>query len=358
MKIAYYITSHGFGHGIRSCAICNCLPPDINVVLRTLLPKSFFDDEFTRQFEYAPAGFDCGCIQSDGVTVDIEKTVFAYKAIAEANSLKLAKEVQWCRDNAIDCIVSDIVPFAFEVAAAAHVFSIAITNFTWFDIYREYGKTFPDFKPYIDTIRRQYGLADLLLELTPPNAMDYFKNRKRVQPVGRLGVSVREKIRQSIGAGQEKRLGLIYTGTFGMDSMPWKTLEKFKEWEFLGLYPLPGSPRNFHIISKQEFRYQDIIASVDVVAAKLGYGVYAEGVLNGTPLLYLPREDFAEYPVLAAAIGDWGAGHCLTKDAFCGLRWDAALASIQNRNRPPSMPSVGAVQCAREIERVLRHVSH
>jgi len=355
MKLAYYITSHGFGHGLRSCAICNCLSADITVVLRTLAPESFFNDELHRMFKYAPQGFDCGCIQSDGATVDVEKTVAAYKTIADENSHKLEAEVQWLTDNRIDCVVSDIVPFAFEAATAARVFSIAVTNFSWFDVYSEYCETFPDFTPYVENIRRQYACADMLLELTPPNPMEYFKFRKRVQPVGRVGADVRKKIMRSIGVRGDKRLGLIYIGTFGMDSIPWKNLERFQDWEFLGLYPLPGSPANFHIISKKELRYQDIIASVDAVAAKPGYGVYAEGVLNGTPLIYLPREGFAEYRSLARAIEEWGAGYCLSKNDFYALKWDAALHAIESRDRPRPLPSNGATECAREIERVLRN---
>jgi len=353
LKLVYYITSHGYGHAVRSCAICNCLSPQTQLVVRTLLPEAFFKYELTRPFTYAPRAFDCGCVQPDGVTVDVERTIAAYKKIADANAAALAGEAQWLVDNGIDGIVSDIAPFAFEAARRAGIASVAATNFTWYDIYKEYCEVVPDFLPYLEKIKTQYGLADLLLALERPISMDYFKSRKRVGVVGRVGRMVREKIIAAFGVLPGKRLGLIYTGTFGMDSMAWQKLEGFREWEFFGIYPLPGNPANYHRFSKDQFRYQDLIASVDVMVAKIGYGVYAECLLNGAPLLYLPREGFAEYPVLDAAIRQWGSGYCLSREEYYALKWEVALDAVVFKKRPMPVPSDGAPQCAKAIEELV-----
>ncbi len=353
MKLAYYITSHGYGHAVRSCVICNCLSPETQLVVRTLLPQAFFKQELTRPFIYAPRAFDCGCVQPDGVTVDVERTIAAYKKIAEDNTAALAGEAQWLVDNRIDGIVSDIAPFAFEAARRAGVASVAASNFTWYDIYKEYCEVVPDFFPYLEKIKTQYGMADLLLELERTIPIDYFKSRKRVGLVGRVGRVVREKIIAAFGIVPGKRLGLIYTGTFGMDSMAWQKLEHFREWEFFGIYPLPGNPANYHRFSKDEFRYQDLIASVDVMVAKVGYGVYAECLLNAAPLIYLPREGFAEYPALDAAIREWGHGYCLSREEYYGLKWEEALDAAVSKQRPLPVQSNGATECAKAIEEIV-----
>jgi hypothetical protein len=354
MKIAYYITSHGFGHGIRSCAIANNLSLQTGVVFRTALPKPFFEEETTRPFSYDPASFDCGCVQTDGVTVDIEKTLDAYRSLAEKNAGLLSREVAWCESMGIDGIVSDIVPFAFEVASAAGIPSVAVTNFTWYDIYREYCVAFPGFMPMLEKIKADYASAGLLLALQPHLPMDYFPRSKRVAPVGRIGADIRKNLRAFYGLAADKHIGLIYTGTFGMDSIPWKNLERFAGWEFLGLYPLPGAPGNYHVTKKNDFRYQDIIASADCVISKVGYGVCAECMLNGIPLIYLPRMEFAEYPVLEAAIVSWGGGHRLSGGEYCSLAWDGALGAMLSGPRPRPCPSGGALDCAREIESFIK----
>jgi hypothetical protein len=350
VRLLYYITTHGYGHAVRASVICNSLPKGAEIIIRTTVPRLFFNNEVSRPFAYEPAAFDCGCVQLDGITVDKTKTLEAYSACAERNRVLLEAEVAWCASKEIDVVVSDIVPFAFEVAKKAAIPSVAATNFTWQTIYAEYAPLYPDFAPYLSEIERQYAMADLALALYPANDMGYFANSMHVGPVGRIGINVRQRFQETYGVSAEKKIGLIYTGTFGMDALPWKQLEKVDEWEFFGLYPLPGSPSNYRCISKKDFRYQDCIASADVMISKLGYGACAECFMNGLPLIYLPRAEFAEFPVLEDAVEKWGRGYLLSKDDFYALRWRDALESVAKRERPAPVASDGARECALAIE--------
>jgi hypothetical protein len=334
--------------------ICNALPPETEVVIRTTVPRRFFEKEVSRPFVYEPEAFDCGCVQLDGITVDKAKTLEAYRECADRNRDLLDKEVAWCKRRKIDIVISDIVPFAFEVAKRADIPSVAATNFTWQTIYSEYTPSYRDFAPYLSEIERQYALADLLIALYPANDMSCFGNQVQVRPVGRIGKDVRGSFNTRYGISEEKKVGLIYTGTFGMDAVPWKMLEKFDEWKFFGLYPLPGSPANYRCVSKKDFRYQDCIASADVMICKLGYGACAECFINGQPIIYLPRTGFAEFPVLQKAVEEWGHGYLLSRDDFYALRWHEALQSVAGRQRPARMQSDGAQKCVLAIENVYR----
>jgi hypothetical protein len=337
--------------------ICNSLPDGAEIVIRTTVPRLFFEYEVSRPFIYEPATFDCGCVQPDAATVDVKKTFDAYSEIADRNRGMLDNEAQWCGKNRIDVIVSDIVPFAFEVAKKAGVPSVAATNFSWHTIYSEYTDQCPEFAPYLAEIRNQYALADLLLALYPSSTMSYFRNQVSVGPVGRVGRNVRSRLFSEFGVLPGKKIGLIYTGDFGMDAVLWKRLEIFDEWEYFGLYPLPGSPRNYHQISKKDFRFQDCIASADVMISKLGYGVCAECFINGLPVIYLPRSGFAEFPVLKNAVDKWGHGYCLSKDDYYALRWHEALQSVAGRERPQPMQSDGPQKCVQTIESLHRNSS-
>jgi hypothetical protein len=353
MNLLYYITSHGYGHGVRSCAICNRFSSDVRLIIRTTLPEQFLREEVQRQFTYAPASFDCGCIQKDGITVDIEATLRTYSEIADANQGRLRDEARWCRDRRIDGIISDIVPFAFDVAAERGIPSIACTNFTWYDIYADYADGFPRYRSCIQEALRQYQNAGMLLAMTPANPMPYFAKRIAVPMVGRTGVSRRERIRAHYGIASHKRLALIYLGAFGLDTADFSRLRRFHNWEFFGLGPLPRAPGNYHGIDKSVFTYEDCTASADLTVSKIGYGTVAECMLNGSPLLYLPRLDFAEYPVLEAAVRAWGHGYCLPAREYASLAWDEVLASVSSRARPAPLDSDGAEACARHIERIM-----
>jgi len=356
MKILYYITSHGYGHASRTAAICNHIPLDIDLVIRTTVPKSFFDQELCRPFEYAPAEFDCGCIQTDGVTVNVDATMDAYIDADRRNESLLDDEAVWCKSRGVSIIVSDIVPFAFEVAGRTGIRSVAATNFTWHTIYEEYAKQRPDFSPFLDKMRDQYASANLLLEMYPANKMPYFTRRVKVGPVGRAGANIHQRIVEECRISGEKKIGLIYTGNFGMDDVHWKDLERYGDWEFFGLYPLPVSPANFHLIDKNKFRYVDCVASADVMVSKLGYGTCAECLINGLPFAYLPRERFAEFPVLHEAMTNWGHGYLISKQDFNKLNWESALLFAKEHEKPAPFPSDAAEACAREIIKLCRSV--
>ncbi len=354
MKILYYITPHGYGHAVRSCAICREFSPDVELIFRTTIPRKFFKEEIRRPFRYFSARIDLGCIQDDSITVKKEETLKAYMKISEENEKRLSEEVRWVLDEGVDGIVADIPPFAFEVAREAQVPSLAVSNFTWHDIYEPYCADYPAFQPYLEKIGEQYQMAGMLLELTPSTGMPQFPRRMKVPPVGSIGRNVRERLVKHLGPGPGKYLGLIYVGEFGMECIPWPELKKFTNWDFLGIYPVPGNPENYHLVSKQDFPYLDLVASVDLMVSKIGYGVFAQSLMHGTPLIYPPRDDFAEFPVLEKAILEWGHGYPLPREDYCALKWEEVLEEVIRRKRPDPQVSAGAAICAREIEKFIR----
>ncbi len=354
MHILYFVTSHGYGHAVRTSAICNSFDPDVRVTFNTALPARFFEEEIHIPYKIREGSFDIGCIQIDGVTVDVQKTLQSYQEIALRNDELLESEVKWCLENRVDCIVSDITPFAFDVAHLAGIPSIAISNFTWFDIYSEYIGLYPEYEEMLQKMAQQYFRADLLLALYPAGDMNYFPYRKNMPVVGRRGENRRGELLRKYSINPGKHLGLIYTGNFGMEQVQWQDLERFEDWEFVGVYALPGNPSNYHLVTKDHLKYQDLSASVDCIISKMGYGVFSESLLNGIPLVYLPRKQFAEYPVLDSEIKRLGAGIQLSTEAFNSLKWEMALDfSTSNFEREPVVNS-GARCCAEEIMEVAK----
>ena len=354
MKILYYLTAHGYGHAVRTSTICNELSENVRLIFRTPIPENFFDEEVMRPFEYLPGQFDCGCIQRDSVTVDKRETLQAYMRMAEQNAVRLEEEVKFCREQRVDGIVSDITPFAFEVARRAGVPSVAVANFTWFDIYEPYVREYPPFAPVLEKIRSQFQMASLLLELIPSTGMPYFEDRVKIPPVAKPGRNRSGKLKKQLGLEKDRCIALIYVGELGMEKIRWGDLARFRGWDFVGIYPLPGASANYHLVDKKVFSYEDLVASSEVMVTKIGYGVVSQGLINGIPLIYLPREDFAEFPVLEKAVLEWGHGYRLSKEDYHGLKWERVLEEVRKRGRPEPVPSEGGKICAREIENLIR----
>jgi hypothetical protein len=352
MHICYYLTSHGFGHSVRACAICEHLGSDTRVSFRTTVPEAFFREELRRPFSWSAAAFDCGCLQSDSVTVDIPATLERYAALADQHERQLEAESAWLLEQRVDGVVCDIPAFPLRAAARAGLPSVAVANFTWYEVYREYAERFPVYRAIVESMREQYAAAGLLLEVTPALPMPYFPHRRSVGVIGRSAQSIRTELLAALGLEPGTKLALIYLGTFGMH-MAWERLERFGTWAFLSADPIESSPRNLFVFDKRRFRFADVAVSVDLVISKLGYGIYSGCVTGGVPLLYLPRHDFAEYPALDTAIRAWGHGYCLGDEAFTGLRWEPVLSAVEHAPRPTALAASGAQQCAAEIERFI-----
>jgi L-arabinokinase len=307
-----------------------------------------------RSFKYYPGQFDCGCIQSDSITVEKVKTLQLYMKIADKNEQILELEADWCRRNSVTAIVSDIVPFAFSVGFKAKIPTVAVSNFTWYDIYKPYISILPEFQPYFDIMKKQYEKANLVLALIPSSPMRCFPNQISMPVVGRRGVRRKGELFELLNSSHSKKLGLIYTGNFGMDSIPWEKLERFGAWNFVGLHPIPGNPCNYYIVNNNQFPFTDLFASVDLIIGKIGYGIYSECLAHGIPLLYVPRSDFVEHEVLEKAIKEWGYGFSLSHEDYYSLRFDDVLLKIAAIEKPVKHTLSGAEKCANKIESFMR----
>lgn len=350
MHILYYITGHGFGHGVRSCVICNAFSDSVSLTIRSSLPRQFFEEELRRPFQFTDAEFDCGCAQLDGATVDIPRTLNHYASIAERNRKIKDRELRLVEEEGFDAIVSDITPFAFEVAHQAGIPSFGIGNFSWYDIYLPYTNQNRWFRPFLDEICAQYQRADHLLKLQPANTMDCFNRVHPVPLVARKGENRARQIRAHFGIPDDKRLAMIYAGNYGMDSIDWTGLKRFDRWVFLGVYPVDSAPANFHLVSKKMFAFQDLSASVDLIIGKIGYGILGECLVHGVPLMYVPREDFAEHPVLEEAVLHRGGACRISRERFYRLDWDGELDEVIHRARPVPQSADGDRVCARYIQ--------
>jgi len=97
-------------------------------------------------------------------------------------------------------------------------------------------------------------------------------------------------------------------------------------------------------------KYEDLVAAVDVVVSKPGYGIVSECVANGTPLLYTSRGRFAEYEVMVAQMPGLLRCRHITQDDLLAGRWRAGVDSLLAQDDLPDRQRVdGAAVAARAI---------
>lgn len=327
-KIAYYITAHGYGHAVRSSYLINELGRECYITILTDIPRSFFEEELVVPFNYRAAVFDCGCVQKDAVTLDADATEQEYYNRSMENERLLPQEVEWIQKNDIELIISDMVPFAGYLGHKAQIPAVSVSNFWWDDIYR----SFPESEGKQWLVHRVEGEMSYFSHhviLNPP-MRHWNSNSNTLTGVNLLREARdrRDELHEHLNIAASKKVALLYTGNYGMAKVDWKKLENFTEWHFIGLYTLDPKPSNFSVITKELYSMQEFTASVDLVISKLGYGTVMESLATGTPILYTPREGFAEYPVLEQYLLRYGHCQKINEESFNRVEWEFALEKL------------------------------
>jgi hypothetical protein len=97
-------------------------------------------------------------------------------------------------------------------------------------------------------------------------------------------------------------------------------------------------------------RYEDLVAAVDVVLTKPGYGIIAECVANDTAIVYTSRGHFVEYDVLVREMPRWLRCAFISNEDLLAGRWQQALDKTLALPTPPETIAVdGAERAARHI---------
>ena len=335
-RIAYFISGHGYGHAVRSARLINTLLATSQVTVYTSIERAFFERELVADFDYVELELDCGCVQLGALDVDIEATFERYNAINEARVNLLEISCAHLSDQGAELVIGDVPPLAFAAANKLNLPSLAISNFTWDEIYAEYSHDDPRFIPLLESIRKDYACADSYLRLYPGLPDHPFRHDSPTGMLCRTNARERELVAQQLQLDLKRKWCLIYIGEYGVDGIAWQRLKRFHDWQFLGLYPLPGAAENYQQIQlHREIDHADVLANCDLVLGKLGYGLVSECLYWGRPIAYTPRARFAEHAVLSDAVRHHGLGLELSHEDLSACNLDNALLWSERNPKDP-----------------------
>ena len=330
MHICFYITGHGFGHSIRSCQIIKHLPKHYRVTIKTSVPKSLFTSEIphinaTVLYDLS----DCGCLQSDSVTVLKDETFAKYSEIANLNRSREESECAWLVENNVNCVVSDIPSWPLVAAKRALLPAILVANFTWYNIYNEYAVT-KNHKNLLQTMANEYAQADMCLipGLEVPDLRAMFRSAIDVPIIARQGTSSSQYLKRALDLAPSSKIALLYLGAWGL-SIDWFNISRINGWTFILYGDASNLPDNVKSADGLGMNHADVAASVDCVVSKAGYGTVTESMANGVPLIFIPRLDFSEYAALVKGINEWNGGIVINQDDLFGGNLTNALSQVE-----------------------------
>jgi L-arabinokinase len=361
VTVLFYISGHGFGHASRDVEVMNALAlrHGARLLIRSAVDDALLTRTLRADFTLMPGACDTGIVQSSSVEHDDDATVEAALAFYRDFDARIDAEVTAFRDTGVDAIVGDIAPLAFEVAARLKVPGFALANFTWDWIYETHPGFLPRGAGVLQQIRAAYGKATHAFELPFGAGFDVFPTVTRVPLVARRPTQSRRATREHFGLPGDGKVALASFGGYGLPSLDLATLDCREDWTVVTTTrtggTMTGAPAHVRTIDESmfrdsAFRYEDLVAAVDVVVTKPGYGIIAECIAGQTAMLYTSRGAFREYDLLVSALPRYVRSRFITQtDLFAG-RWRESLEQLLGQPEPPErLETNGAEQTGQLI---------
>lgn len=296
------------GHATRSIAVIRELQKsNVAVTVRNNHLVDFLESSLLG-IDIIPGMTDVGpTILDDGVSIDTNKTRISVGGWIDDLKRKSNEEYDSISKYSPDLIVSDISAMPFWVSKKLQIPSVAISNFSWYDVLDCISLS------QLEILKESYDNAELAIQLPLSTKMDHFRAKKRVGFVCRSTTTTRDKIRKKIGLKDSEFLVFFALG---------KSSKKIscKKSQDVKIMSSGIEIKNHDIISAPKtIEGQDLVSASDLVICKLGYGITSECITCGTPFLYLYDSNHREQKAMSEGLYNRGYRNNISFDEINDL---------------------------------------
>lgn len=328
------ISSHGFGHLAITAPVIAALhhrQPALRLTIRSGLPEARLRQRIPLNFELIPAATDFGYVMRDALSIDRAASAAAYRRAHADWPARVAAEAEFLAGRHPDLILSNVSYLPLAGAARAGIPAAALCSLNWADLFAHFyiGESWAI--SIHAEILAAYRSAQVFLRTEPGMPMSGLGNVAAVGPIASRGQ------RRDLCQGNGVRTILIALGGIAhrLPVEDWPRLPGVRwlvpaDWQVRHPDAQPFEPLGLG--------FTDLLASMDAVLTKPGYGTFTEAAVNGIPVLYQRREDWPEQDCLI----EWlhrnaccreVAGHRLQNGDLA-----ADLAALWRQ--PPRLPAV------------------
>lgn len=362
-EIAYYISSHGYGHAARQQAVIKHLAQQgLAVHVRTASPRKFFKDAAS----YHHQRYDIGMIQQDALHFDIPASLNWMTDFLAGQEAIITRELAFIAENNIKLIVSDMPPLACEIASRVGIPSVVVTHFTWDWVYEHYLETYPQAEPIVEMLRAQYNKVTLALQmqLPLPHPFDMFSTVEPVPLIYNAPTQSREAIRAQFAIPDELPMVLLSMGGHHWGDSNIRALLDYEDAFFL---VMPGAweqvehnSGHFRKVPMDFDDYHNLIAAADLIVGKAGGSTVAEVLGHRTPMIYTTQGNaqWRESQLLAETLDTYASAYYIPMPAFMAGDWIDLLPDVLNTTHHwREIDRNGAHQACNRLLRLINSVS-
>jgi hypothetical protein len=349
MHLLVDISAHGLGHLAQTAPVLNALHdlvPSLRLTVRSALPHERLARRITAGFEHVPEARDFGFAMHNAVDIDLAASAKRYREFHADWPQRIATEADWLRQHEIQALLSNVAYLPLAAAAQAGVVAASLCSLNWADLFARYFGG----EPWATEIHAQmlaaYNAGMGFLRVTPGLPMTGLHRRHGIAPIARIGQRDRARVARLIDLKEDKRWVLLAMG--GMEfRLP---VEKWPPTPGL-VWLVPGDwqvlRHDVRSFDGAEMDFRDLLASVDAVVTKPGYGTFVEAACSGIPILYLQRDDWPETSHFAAWLAEHARAGVLTRERLMAGDFIDALHGLWQMPAPTLPQANGADEAAR-----------
>ena len=347
MHLLVNISAHGFGHLAQTAPVINALTgmlPQLRLTVRSALSREQLAARIGTGFVHVAEARDFGFVMHSAVDIDLAASARRYREFHADWPRRIAVEADWLRQHQVDALLCNVAYLPLAGAARAGIPAAALCSLNWADLFTHYFGG----EPWAAEIHAQmltaYNGCKGFLRLTPGLPMAALHCRHDIAPIASIGRRDRPGVLRQLGLGKSERLILLAMG--GMElPLPVQDWPKLYGLDWLVPTELDSPREDVRCFDVPGLKFADLLASVDAVVTKPGYGTFVEAACCGIPILYLQRDDWPETPHLASWLATHARSAVLTRERLLAGDFVETLQELWSAP-PPDLPSAGGASAA------------
>ncbi len=332
-SVALFVTSHGFGHASRACAVAKALTnirPEVRFEIFSSIPPWYFSRTLD-DFRFHQLNCDIGLVQHDALSTDIPTTLKALADEIPFKTTQITALANKLADTHCELVICDIAPIGIAAARAAGLPSVLIENFTWDWIYRSLAETHPAFLTYADVLEHVFANAQVHIQAAP--VCNPASSAIHVNPIARSPRQNRDSTRKALGLQRQTSMVFLTMGGVPQEypftsrlHQEFATIDfviagigEKQQWVAPNILLLPANSEHYH---------PDLINAADAVIGKAGYSTIAEIYYNQVRFGYFVRQDYPEMQALVNFLQHNTDGFALSAQDYMSGDWLSELENL------------------------------
>lgn len=338
------ISSHGFGHLGQVAPVLNalCDGRPVTLTIRSGLPATVLRRRLAAPFRHIPEASDFGYVMHTAIDLDLSATALRYQAFHQDWPAKVAAEAQFLSSLGVDAVFSDVAYLPLAGAAQAGIPAVAMCSLNWAELFRDnFGS-----EDWAETIAREmtqaYQSAQVFLRVSPGLPMADLVNRREIGPVCAMAAADRPGVAAQLGLALEQCWVLLAMGgiELPLDLACWPVLPNI---QYLVPRSLYVARPDVVLLDDEKVDFKDVLAAVDVVLTKPGYGAFVEAACHGKAVLYVTRTHWKEGIFLADWLHRHARARVVSREMLLEGELAEALAAVLAQT-PPAVPAPSGVR--------------